>query len=75
MCENIFLCYHLKRFFKKHPDLKWERTAEFHLEQPFATLMNATVEKLLNQMEDMDWSVKKGNKSKSKTQRSQQIDN
>ena len=46
-------------FKKKFPDLKWERIADFDLEQPFAKPMNATVKKLLNQMEDMDWSVNK----------------
>ena len=48
-----------KVFQKKTLRLKWERTADSDLEQRFAMLMNATVEKLLNQMEDMDWSVNK----------------
>ena len=75
VCENLFLRYHLKRFFKthswttlchahecnsshkKHPDLKWERTADFDLVQPFATLMIATEEKCFNEKENMNWSV------------------
>ena len=34
-------------------------SVEFVLAQLFATLINAIMAKRLNQMEDMDWSVKK----------------
>ena len=52
--KTSFFIITSKGFSKKTPDLKWERTADFDLERPFATLMNETVEKLLNQMEYMD---------------------